>query len=194
MDLLPHRLPELGFKKDALLPIMSPETLDYHHGKHHKAYVDKLNQLIVGTAFEKASLEEIIHKATGPLFNNAGQIWNHNFFWKCLSPEKKAPSEALHKKIKEKFGSLEIFKEEFVKAAIGQFGSGWAWLVLNPDQTVNIVTTSNADSPLTKGLKPLLTIDVWEHAYYIDFRNDRSAFVSKVWDIINWDFVSENLN
>jgi Fe-Mn family superoxide dismutase len=192
---MPVTLPALPFEKTALAPIMSAETLDFHHGKHHKAYVDKYNQLIVGTEFEQLSLEATIQKSTGPLFNNAAQIWNHTFFWNCLSPveKKTTPSAILTQKLTEKFQSLDNFKEEFVKAAIGQFGSGWAWLVQNPkDHALSILTTSNAETPLTKGLKPIMTIDVWEHAYYIDFRNDRMKFVKEIWNIINWDFASAN--
>jgi len=187
------KLPELPFPKDALTPHMSPETLDYHHGKHHKAYVDKLNQLVPGTEWENKSLEDIIRKATGPIFNNGAQIWNHTFFWNCLTPKsKKAPSGVLMDAIHKSFENFEQFQTKFNAAAVGQFGSGWAWLVKKSDGSLAIQATSNAENPLRTGDIPLFTCDVWEHAYYIDYRNERAKFVQNIWNLANWDFVESN--
>lgn len=185
-----HKLPDLPFAKDALAPIISAETLEYHHGKHHAAYVTNLNKLIVGTEFENAALEDIIKKApVGGIFNNAAQVWNHTFFWNCLVPGGSQPGATLAGQIAKQFGSLDQFKEKFTNAAVTQFGSGWAWLVRNPDGTLGIEQTSNAGNPLTAGKKPLLTCDVWEHAYYIDYRNARPKFVEAFWNLVNWRFV-----
>lgn len=189
-----HKLPSLPFSDDALEPIISKETLDYHHGKHHQAYVTNLNKLIVGTEFEDMSLEDIILKSSGGIFNNAAQVFNHTFYWNCLSPKGGGePAGALASAIEEAFGSFSAFKEKFSATAVGTFGSGWAWLVKDKDGKLEIVSTSNAATPLTEGKTPLLTCDVWEHAYYIDYRNARPAYVDKFWELVNWDFVAGNL-
>jgi superoxide dismutase, Fe-Mn family len=190
-----HKLPELPYPKDALAPHVTPETLDFHHGKHHNAYVVKLNELIQGTEFSDMSLEDIIRKSSGGIFNNAAQIWNHTFYWNCLAPNGGgAPTGAIADKIKAAFGSFEAFREQMSTSAVGNFGSGWTWLVQTADGSVKIHNTSNAGCPLTEsGLKPLLTIDVWEHAYYIDYRNARPKYVEAFWNLVNWDFVNKNL-
>ncbi|HGG60926.1 MAG TPA: superoxide dismutase [Fe] [Gammaproteobacteria bacterium] len=189
-----HTLPDLPFAKDALEPHISAETLEYHHGKHHQAYVTNLNNLIKGTEFEDKSLEDIITSAEGGIFNNAAQVWNHTFYWNCLSPNGGGePSGALAEAINAAFGSFDEFKEKFSASAVGNFGSGWTWLVKNDDGSVELMNTSNAGSPLTtEGKKPLLTCDVWEHAYYIDYRNMRPKYVESFWNLVNWDFVSSN--
>jgi Fe-Mn family superoxide dismutase len=188
-----HTLPPLPFAKNALAPNMSEETLEYHYGKHHQTYVTNLNKLIPGTEFENLSLEEIVKKASGGVFNNAAQIWNHTFFWNSLSPKGGgAPAGALADAINAKYGSYDKFKEEFTKVATGTFGSGWTWLVKKADGSLDIVSTSNAATPLTTDSKPLLTLDVWEHAYYIDYRNARPKFIEAFWNIVNWDFASKN--
>jgi superoxide dismutase, Fe-Mn family len=188
-----HKLPELPFAKDALVPHISAETLEYHYGKHHKAYVDNLNKLIPGTEFENSFLEEIVKKASGGIFNNAAQVWNHTFYWNCLSPKGGGePSGAVASAITKSFGSFAQFKEKFTNAAVTLFGSGWAWLVKNPDGSLAIEATSNAGNPLKDGKKPLLTCDVWEHAYYIDYRNARSKYVEAFWNLVNWDFTNKN--
>ncbi len=188
-----HKLPPLPYAKEALAPNISAETLEYHYGKHHAAYVANLNKLIVGTPFENAPLEEIVQKASGPLFNNAAQTWNHTFYWNSLSPNGGGePQGALAEAIKKSFGSFAAFKEKFSAAAVGQFGSGWAWLVKGPDGGVAIEATSNAGTPLQQGKKALLTCDVWEHAYYIDYRNARPAYVEAFWKIVNWRFAEDN--
>ena len=191
-----HQLPALPFALDALAPHMSRETLEFHHGKHHQAYVTNLNNLIKGTEFESLGLEDIIRKApAGGVFNNAAQVWNHSFFWNCLSPEGGGgPTGALRTKIEAKWGSFAAFKEAFHKSAVGNFGSGWTWLVLKADGSVDIVNTSNAATPLTSGDKPLLTVDVWEHAYYVDYRNRRPDFVTTFLDkLANWKFAQSQL-
>lgn len=192
-------LPELPFAKNALEPHMSANTFDFHHGKHHKAYVDNLNKEITGTEFEGKSLEEIIlasakDASKAKVFNNAAQVWNHTFFWNCLSPQGGgAPKGKIADAITKSFGSYEKFAEEFKAAAIAQFGSGWAWLVAEGD-SVKITKTPNADLPLAHGQKALLTIDVWEHAYYLDFQNRRPDFTTSfLQNLVNWDFVNENL-
>jgi Fe-Mn family superoxide dismutase len=188
-----HKLPELPYKGDALAPHISAETIEYHYGKHHQAYVDNLNKLIPGTEFENMPLEEIIEKASGGIFNNSAQIWNHSFYWNCLSPGGGGePSGALADAVNNSFGSFAAFKEKFSNTAVTQFGSGWAWLIKNPDGTLSIESTGNADNPLKKGSKPLLTCDVWEHAYYIDYRNARAKYVEAFWNLVNWDFVAAN--
>jgi Fe-Mn family superoxide dismutase len=188
-----HELPALPYAKDALAPVISAETIDYHYGKHHQAYVTNLNNLVPGTEFENASLEEIVMKSSGGIFNNAAQVWNHTFYWNGLSPQGGgAPSGALADAINAAFGSFDAFKAEFIKAGIGNFGSGWTWLVKNADGSVEIVNTSNAANPLTDGKKPLLTIDVWEHAYYVDYRNLRPKYLEEIWNIVNWEFVAAN--
>lgn len=187
-------LPELPYAKNALAPHISEETLEFHHGKHHQAYVNKLNGLIPGTEFEKASLEDIILKSDGGVFNNAAQIWNHTFYWNSMSPNGGGdPKGAIADAIHEAFGSLDAFKEKFTDAAMTQFGSGWAWLVQNKSGALEVVNTPNAENPMTAGHKPLLTCDVWEHAYYIDTRNDRGKYVSNFWHLVNWEFADKNL-
>lgn len=187
-------LAALPYAMNALAPVISEETLQYHYGKHHKAYVDKLNSLIAGTTMDNQSLEDIILNSQGAIFNNAAQVWNHTFYWHCLSPKKGLhPSPALQKAIEASFGSLEQFQQQFSDTAMNTFGSGWAWLVRDESGSLKLVSTSNAQTPLTdKNLKPLLTVDVWEHAYYIDYRNARANYLSQFWQIINWDFVSQN--
>jgi superoxide dismutase, Fe-Mn family len=186
-------LPELPYVMSALEPYISSETLEYHYGKHHRAYVDNLNKLIPSTEFEKMSLEDIIMNATGGIFNNAAQIWNHTFYWHCLSPNGGGePKGELAKAINQTFGNLAIFKEQFNKAAIGTFGSGWAWLAKDKDGKLEIISTSNANLPMKENKKALLTCDVWEHAYYIDYRNARPKYVDNFWNIVNWEFVAKN--
>ncbi len=181
-------LPELPFDKAALSPIISEETLDYHWGKHHAAYVNNVNKLIDGTEFADMDLESIIKKSQGGIFNNAAQTWNHTFFWNTLSPNGGGkPKGDLLAAIEKDFGSFEEFKSKFSTAAATLFGSGWAWLVKNDDGSLEIMQESNAGTPLTKGKKAILTIDVWEHAYYIDYRNARPKFIEKFWDIVNWE-------
>ena len=188
-----HKLPDLPYAKDALAPYISPETLEYHYGKHHAAYVTNLNKLIPGTEFENLSLEDIIKKSSGGIFNNAAQVWNHTFYWNCLAPKAGGePTGALAEAINKTFGSFAAFKEKFSTTAVGTFGSGWAWLVKNPDGSLAIESTSNAANPMTAGKKPLLTCDVWEHAYYIDYRNARPKYVEAFWNLVNWNFVSQN--
>ena len=185
-------LPDLPFPKDSLAPIISEETLDYHWGKHHAAYVNNLNNLVPGTEFEGLTLEEIIKKSQGGIFNNSAQIWNHSFFWDCLSPNGGGtPTGVVLAAIEKNFGSYEDFKTKFSTSAATLFGAGWAWLTKNPDGSLEIVQTSNANTPLTTEKKPLLTLDVWEHAYYIDYRNARPKFIEKFWDLVNWDNVAK---
>jgi len=186
-------LPDLPYAKDALAPYLSQETLEYHHDKHHNAYVTNLNGLIDGTDHAAKSLEEIILAADGPLFNNAAQVWNHTFYWKCMKPGGGgAPSGELAKAIDSAFGSLDAFKKELSAAAVGQFGSGWGWLVLE-NGALKVIKTGNADLPLKHGRTALLTVDVWEHAYYVDYRNLRPKYVETFLnDLVNWDFVAEN--
>lgn len=189
-----HELPPLPYAMDALEPYVSKETLEYHYGKHHKAYVDNLNNLIPGTEFENLTLEEIVLKASGPIFNNAAQVWNHTFYWNSLSPKGGGePDGKLADLIQRDFGSFGAFKEAFSKAAVTLFGSGWAWLVKSGDK-LEIVQTQNAGNPMTTGKKPLLTCDVWEHAYYIDYRNARPKYVENFWNLVNWDFAQQNLS
>lgn len=188
-----HELPALPFAIDALEPHISAETLQFHHGKHHATYVDKLNGLIPGTEFESATLEEIIQRSSGGIFNNAAQVWNHSFYWNCLSPNGGGvPAAALAEAINRDFGSFDAFKEKFAAAAVGNFGSGWTWLVKNKDGDLEIVNTDDADNPMTQAYLPLLTCDVWEHAYYIDYRNRRPDYIAAFWQLLNWDFVASN--
>jgi len=187
-------LPALPYEKNALEPHISEETLHYHYDKHHNTYVTKLNGLIEGTDNANKELEDIIKSASGPLFNNAAQVWNHTFYWHCLSPEGGGePTGAAKEAIEEAFGSFDDFKKEFNEKAAGNFGSGWTWLVKKADGSVAIVNTSNAETPLTGADKPVLTVDVWEHAYYIDYRNSRPNYLEAFWKLVNWDFVNENL-
>ena len=189
-----HKLPPLPFAMDALQPHISKETLEFHYGKHHQAYVTNLNDLIKGTEFENASLEDITRKASGGIFNNAAQVWNHTFYWNCLSPKGGgAPAGALGAAIDKKWGSFAAFKEAFSKSAVGNFGSGWTWLVKKADGSVDIVNMGAAGTPLTTRDKALLCVDVWEHAYYIDYRNLRAKFVENfINHLANWDFAAKN--
>lgn len=189
------QLPDLPYPLNGLEPHISKETLEYHHGKHHKAYVTKLNELVPGTEFEGLSLEDIILKAPAgePVFNNAAQVWNHTFYWHCMKPKGGGkPSGKLAAGIDKTFGSYDKFRQLLTEAGMTQFGSGWAWLVKNSDDKLEIVKTGNAGNPLTQKKTPLLTCDVWEHAYYIDTRNDRGKYINNFWELVNWDFVSEN--
>ena len=187
-------LPALPYAKDALEPHISAETLDYHYSKHHNTYVVNLNNLLLGSGFEGKSLEEIIKTSSGGIFNNAAQVWNHTFYWNCLAPNGGGePTGELAEAINQSFGSFEKFKEEFTKNAIGTFGSGWGWLVKKADGSLALASTSNAGCPLTTEDKPLLTCDVWEHAYYIDYRNSRPNYLEAFWNLVNWDFVAKNL-
>jgi Fe-Mn family superoxide dismutase len=189
-----HTLPALPYPNDALEPHISAETLEYHHGKHHASYVKKLNTQIPGTEFESASLEEIIKKASGGIFNNGAQVWNHTFYWNCLSPDGGGkPEGALASAIDGAFGGFTQFRERFTESAATNFGSGWTWLVKNPDGSLAIVNTANAGNPMTEDSQPLLTCDVWEHAYYIDYRNARDKYLDAFWNLVNWDFVAQNL-
>ncbi len=187
-------LSPLPYDKAALEPVVSAETINFHYGKHHQTYVTKLNGLITGTKFEDMDLEEIVHNSDGSVFNNAAQIWNHAFYWNCLrgAKEKNAPQGKLAKAINRTFGSLDGLKEQFSSSAANNFGSGWTWLVKNAAGGLEIVNTSNAGTPLTTDSKPLLTVDVWEHAYYIDYRNARPSYLGAIWQVINWDFVARN--
>lgn len=190
-----YQLPKLDFGLAALAPEISEETMQFHYGKHHKAYVDKVNALIKGTDFDGQSLEELILSSSGSLYNNAAQVWNHAFYWRCLTPHSNQSDlpGALKKAICAAFGSVEQFKRLFSDCAIQTFGSGWAWLVKDGESRLKIVSTSNGGNPLAGGLSPLLTCDVWEHAYYIDYRNARQSYVDAFWRITNWKFVSERL-
>ena len=187
-------LPALPYARDALAPHISAETIDYHYGKHHNTYVEKLNGMVPGTEFEGKSLEEVIKTSSGGVFNNAAQIWNHSFYWECLSPNGGGDaSGAVATAIDAAFGSFDEFKNQFNAKATGNFGSGWTWLVKNSDGSVAIVNTSNAETPLTDAsVTPLLTVDVWEHAYYIDYRNARPKYMDAFWALVNWEFVNKN--
>lgn len=186
-------LPKLKFAKDALKPFISDETIEYHYGKHHQAYVDNLNKLIAGTEFENLELIDIIKEASGGIFNNAAQHFNHTFYWDCLLPKNNSkPSAELLTAINKAFGSLDKFKEEFIKAASTLFGSGWTWLVKDKKGSLSIINLSNAGNPLIEDKFPLLTCDVWEHAYYIDYRNARAKYLDAFWNLVNWDFVNQN--
>src|SRR5215510_2162816 len=188
-----HQLPPLPYPMHALAPHISKETLEYHYSKHHATYVSNLNELIKGTEFEKLALEDIVKRASGGMFNNAAQAWNHTLYWDCLSPEGGGqPRGALSDSIRGKWGSFDGFKEAFSRSAVANFGSGWTWLVKKVDGSLDIVNTSNAQTPLTGADKPLLACDVWEHAYYIDYRNRRADYVAGFWKLANWDFVGRN--
>lgn len=187
-------LPALPYEKNALEPHISAETLEYHYGKHHNAYVVNLNNLLKGSEFEGSSLEAIIKASNGGIFNNAAQVWNHTFYWHCLSPQGGGePQGKLAAAIDQAFGSFAAFREQFGDAAVKNFGAGWTWLVKKPDGSLAIVNTSNAGTPLTGEDKPLLTVDVWEHAYYIDYRNARPTYLENFWALVNWTFVEKNL-
>ena len=185
-------LPPLPYAEDALAPVISAETLKLHHGKHHKKYVDTTNQLLEKEPLAASSLEQVVKTAKGKLFNNAAQAWNHDFYWRSLSPKRQRPSGALLHRLEKDFGSYERFDDAFAAAANGQFGSGWAWLV-DKDGKLEVAATSNADTPMAHGIKCLLTLDVWEHAYYVDYRNERERYVSAVLDRLNWEFAEKNL-
>ncbi len=188
-----HTLPSLPYSKDALEPHISAETLQFHHDKHHAAYVKKLNNLIADTEFEDASLEQIVKNASDSIFNNGAQVWNHSFYWNCLSPDGGGePKGRLAADIHEAFGGFEEFKKQFTEAAVGNFGSGWTWLVRDGRDGLDIVNTDDAANPLVADRKPLLTCDVWEHAYYIDYRNERQKYLAAFWNLVNWDFVAGN--
>jgi Fe-Mn family superoxide dismutase len=185
-------LPKLPYEVSALNPSISDRTIEFHYGKHHQAYVNNLNNLIPGTKFEDADLETIIREAEGPIFNNAAQVWNHTFYFNQFSPKPCThPKGELAKAIDRQFGSFDKFKEEFTKASVGLFGSGWTWLVKNDDGSLDIVPESNAGTPLRKGKKPILTCDVWEHAYYLDYQNRRPDYVTNFWNILDWDVISD---
>lgn len=187
-------LPELPWGKEALAPTISSETIEYHYGKHHQAYVNNLNNLIKGTEFENATLEEIILKANGGIFNNAAQVWNHTFYWESITPgASEKPTGDLLQKIESQYGSFEEFKKQFSQAAATLFGSGWAWLVIDAAGKLQILQTANAENPMKQGLKPILTCDVWEHAYYVDYRNRRPDYIEKFFTIINWEKVAERM-
>ena len=188
-----HELMKLPYELDALEPQMSKETLEFHYGKHHQTYVTKLNGLIEGTKYENLSLIDIINDSEGGVFNNAAQVFNHDFFWNGLIPNGSEVPAELESALTEAFGSVDGFKEEFTNAAVNNFGSGWTWLIKNKEGKLEIVSTSNACTPITDGLTPLLTCDVWEHAYYIDTRNARPAYLENFWQLVNWKFVAENL-
>lgn len=187
--------PRLPYSTSALLPVISPTTIDYHYGKHEKAYIDTLNKLIEGTDYEEMSLEEIIVKSDGKLFNQASQAWNHIFYFFQFSPEGvREPVGKLKERIEKQFGSFDEFKKKFEEAGAGLFGSGWVWLSSDRDGTLFITQGCNAANPLTDGLRPVLTFDVWEHAYYLDYQNRRPEYISKLWDIIDWEVVSARYN
>jgi Fe-Mn family superoxide dismutase len=187
-------LPPLPFAMDALEPYISRETLEYHYGKHHQAYVNNLNNLVPGTEFETADLEEIIKKSSGGVFNNGAQVWNHTFYWNCLAPNAGGePKGTMQDAIVESFGSFANFKEQFTKSAATLFGSGWAWLVKTAGGKLEIIQESNAGNPLTSGKTPLLTCDVWEHAYYLDKQNRRPDYIADFWNLVNWDAVKNRL-
>jgi Fe-Mn family superoxide dismutase len=185
-------LPALPYAVDALAPTISAETIEFHYGKHHQSYVDNLNRMVDGTAFAEGTLEEVIAKSDGVLFNNAAQVWNHTFYWQCMTPDAVAkPSGDLSGAIDEAFGSMGDFKEAFIGAAKSNFGSGWTWLTMGAHGKLEVVNTSNADTPVANGRHPLLTCDVWEHAYYIDYRNARPKYLEAWWDVIDWNFVQD---
>ena len=189
-----HTLPALPYPKDALAPHISAETLEFHYGKHHQTYVDNLNKLVPGTEFERSALEEIVRKAQGPIFNNGAQVWNHTFYWNGIKPGGGGePKGEVAAALSKAFGTFADFRQQFTQAAVTLFGSGWAWLIRKKDGNLAIVQTSNAANPMTGGDAPLLTCDVWEHAYYIDYRNARAKYVESFWSLVNWDFVAQNL-
>jgi Fe-Mn family superoxide dismutase len=190
----PHfELPPLPYPEDALAPVISGETLEFHHGKHHKKYIDTLNELLAKEHVQGRSLEEIVRSSTGKVFNNAAQAWNHGFYWHSLSPKESRPSGALRKALEKDFGSFEAFCDKLAAAANGQFGSGWAWLV-HKGGRLEVMATPNAETPMAKGIRCLLTVDVWEHAYYIDYRNSREKYVQALIEKrLNWDFAEQNL-
>jgi Fe-Mn family superoxide dismutase len=184
-------LPPLPFERNALAPHISEETLHYHYDKHHQTYVTNLNKLVLDTPFFDLTLEEVIRKCSGGIFNNAAQVWNHSFYWNCLSPNSHKPSDDLTNAIGKKFGSFDEFKEQFTQTALATFGSGWAWLTQDKSGELHLRSTSNAGTPMTQDETAVLTCDVWEHAYYIDYRNARPDYLKAFWEIVNWTFVSQ---
>jgi Fe-Mn family superoxide dismutase len=189
---MPFELPKLPYAPDALQPHISKQTIDFHYGKHHQAYINNLNSLITGTPFENATLEDIIKNAEGAIFNNGAQVWNHTFYFLSFSPQgDPEPSGSLSKAINSQYSSFEGFKEQFTKAAVSIFGSGWAWLVKKADGMLDIVQESNAGNPLRRGLKPLITCDVWEHAYYLDYQNKRADYLHAFWNVLDWKVIAE---
>ena len=188
-----YELMQLPYAMDALAPLMSKETLEFHYGKHHQAYVNNLNSLKAETEFDALPLEEIILKSQGGLFNNAAQVYNHDFFWHSLTPKQTPLSTKIEATLSKYFGSVEEFKKEFTTKALGHFGSGWAWLVEDEDKNLKVITTANAATPLTQNLRPILVCDVWEHAYYIDVRNARPLYLENFWKLVNWEFAEKNL-
>ena len=190
------QLPELPFEKNALEPHISQETLEFHYGKHHKTYVDKLNALVEGTPMAQQSLEDVVRSSEGGIFNNAAQVWNHTFYWHCLAPNAGGePTGKIAQAINSAFGSFENFKTKFTDSAVTNFGSGWTWLVKRADGSLDIVNTSNAATPLTDpSMQPILTVDVWEHAYYVDYRNARPKYMEAFWALVNWNFVEEQFS
>jgi Fe-Mn family superoxide dismutase len=189
---LHFQLPPLPYPEDALAPVISAETLRLHHGRHHKKYVDTMNQLLEKEPIDASTLEEVVRKSSGKLFNNAAQAWNHDFYWKSLSPRRQQPAGAILQRLERDFGSQDKFRDQFAAAANGQFGSGWAWLV-EKDGRLQVLATPNAETPMAKGLRCLLTVDVWEHAYYVDYRNERDRYVSAILERLNWEFADRNL-
>lgn len=189
-----HTLMTLPYALDALEPLMSKETLEFHYGKHHQTYVNKLNELIENTKYQNLSLNEIIKTSEGGIFNNAAQVFNHDFFWKGLTPNQSGISSNLEEALAKAFGSVEEFKKQFTASAVGHFGSGWAWLIQDENKDLKIITTPNAQTPIQNDLKPLLVCDVWEHAYYIDVRNARPAYLENFWKLVNWDYVQSNID
>lgn len=193
-NIMAFTLPALPYAKNALEPHISAETIEYHYGKHHHTYVINLNKLTEGTDYENKTLEDVIKTSKGGIFNNAAQVWNHSFYWNSLSPQGGGePTGVLAEAINKSFGSFSLFKEKFTETAIKTFGSGWAWLVKNPDNSLALISTSNAETPLTQNVQPLMTCDVWEHAYYIDYRNARPEYLKAFWQLVNWRFVAANL-
>ena len=191
---MPFTLPQLPYPKNGLAPHISEETLNFHYGKHHQAYVNKLNGLLENSPFQKATLENIIKESSGGIFNNAAQVWNHTFYWHSMSPEGGGdPHNETKKALEKSFGDVESFKQQFTAKALGQFGSGWAWLIKNSEGQLEIQSTGNAENPLTQGHTPLLTCDVWEHAYYIDYKNARPEYLKAFWNLVNWSFLEKNL-
>jgi Fe-Mn family superoxide dismutase len=189
------QLPALPYAADALEPVISARTIEFHYGKHHQTYVTKLNGLVPGTDFENSSLEQIILKAEGGIFNNAAQVWNHTFYWEGFSAQRgTTPSGNLLDMINRDFGSFDVFKTKFNEAAVNQFGSGWAWLVQNAEGKLSIVSTGNAANPMRDGLKPILTCDVWEHAYYLDFQNRRPDYVNAFWQLVDWNLIAKRMS
>jgi superoxide dismutase, Fe-Mn family len=185
-------LPKLNYAADALQPYISKQTIDFHYGKHHQAYVNNLNNLIPGTKFENATLEQIIMEADGGIFNNGAQVWNHSFYFESFSPDgRREPDGALGREISNRFGSFAQFKEDFIKSSTTLFGSGWVWLVKKPDGSLDIIQEANAGNPLRKGLKPIITCDVWEHAYYLDYQNKRPDYLQAYWNILDWDIIGK---